>query len=121
MKLDVNRLLPDVARTVRRYGFAVILCAAATVALIFAFNTSLSGRWYYFAWPNNVLTAGLLLAALYAAAGRHVHESGGGRRWLGLFAAWVLPVAVLAAQVVDNSDWVLSWLLFPVGAMWLTL
>jgi hypothetical protein len=121
MKLDVNRLLPDVARTVRRYGFAVILCAAATVALIFALNPSLSGRWYYFDWPNNVLTAGLLLAALYAAAGRHVHESGGGGRWLGLFAAWVLPVAVLAAHVVDNSDWVLSWLLFPVGAMWLTL
>lgn len=112
--------LPDLERTVRRYAFAVLLCLAAAIAAIYSLNWDAKG-WYSQRWPHSVLFPGLMLASLYAAAGQHLRENRAVPRPLTLLAAFVLPLLVLAGHVVYNPDWVISWLLFPVGAMWLTL
>lgn len=114
----VHRLSPDLAAAFRRFPLAIVLSGLATM-LIIATHYDLLARYGVTSWSRH--SPGLLLAALYAAAGSLLVESRVAPRWLSLPAAWLLPLAVAVLYPIEHVAWIDSDGLLPLGILWFSI
>ena len=116
MTLDAlaGRLSPDVPQTFRRFPLPILLTGLATIVLIanltelVADNQDLWGR----------IVIGLVTAAIFATGGALFAENNPKRVVLGIIAAYIVPLAALAALQVRDTTWIFPWLLPVIGSLW---
>lgn len=112
------RLSPDIERTVRRFAFALILGAFATLVLLGLIND----------WAGPVhedtgirLLGGLAIAAIAAAAGQLFGESRPERRIAGMILTYAVPLALFLLFQLDDSRYLFGPPLLPALIMWLSV
>ena len=113
----LQRLAPDVAATVRRFPFAIVLAAGATATFLLATNYS---NWLDVeSWMR--LFLGLATAAVCAVGGVLFAESRPEAKRAAIVLAYVLPVAVAALMQVRDWGLVVPFTLVPASILWLAV
>ncbi len=113
----LQRLAPDVAATVRRFPFAIVLAAFATAAFLMGANVNQwldSEGWFR-------LFLGFATAAVCAVAGVYFAESRPQARRTAIVLAYALPVAVIALCQVRDGGWVVPFALPAASILWLSV
>jgi hypothetical protein len=116
MTLDAlaGRLSPDVPQTFRRFPFPILLTGLATIVLIANLTELIPDNQDI--WGRIII--GLVTAAIFATGGAIFAEAYPKRVILGLIAAYVVPLAALAALQVTDTTWIFPWALPAVGTLW---
>ncbi len=113
----LQRLAPDVAATVRRFPFAIILAACTTVVFLLSLNAD--WRLDEEGWLR--LFIGFATGAVCAVAGVFFAESRPQARRTAIVLAYVLPVAVVALCQVRDAGWVVPFALPAASILWLSV
>lgn len=116
MSLDAfaGRLSPDVPETLKRFPLAILLAGLATLLLIggttelLVENGELLFRWMM----------GLATGAIFATGGALFAETRKRGSLLGFFAAYVVPIATVAAWHVPGDRWLVAYALPAIGTLW---
>lgn len=113
----MEKFAPDIAQTVRRFPFAIVLLAIATILLIGLVSEYLNeGDETYIR-----LTLGLFTGALFATAGQIWSERTGRPKALQAVIIYLIPVLVAAAMQLRTFEWVMPWPLFPIAFLWMSI
>ncbi|SFZ82348.1 protein of unknown function [Devosia enhydra] len=112
-----GRLAPDMAATLARFPFAILLLAALTAVTLGWINelVKLDSE----LWAR--LSAGLATGAMVAAAGVLYREARPERHALGMALAWMVPVLAMLAFLPDWTNLYVPYALPVVAVLWLSL
>ena len=113
----LQRLAPDVAATVRRFPFAIILAAGTTLVFLLMLNADQGldeEGWFR-------LFIGFATAAVCSVAGVYFAESRPEARRMTILHGYVLPVAVVALCQVRDMGWVVPFALPAASVLWLSI
>lgn len=118
MQRWIKQFAPDILATFARFPLAIILAALGTLITIGLTNNwladSLLEPWFR-------LASGLSIGAVFATAGSLYGESRNKRGISFIFLAYALPFIVVVLLQVQNTDWLVSPMLLPVGLLWLSI
>lgn len=113
----IKDLAPDVAQTVARFPFAILLSFLSTMVAIALTNDLLpTGSEFWFR-----LGFGLSFAAVFAVAGVLFGESKAKSGVLYLVLAYAIPLAAIALMQIQSSTWVIAPMLAPISILWLSI
>lgn len=113
----MERFAPDIVNTLRRFPWATLLLALATIVFVGLINGQLDKTGDFWQW----ICAGLLTGVIFALAGRVFAESRPNKINIARLLEYLLPLVVIVAYQMDNYQWVVAPVLAPIGGLWLSV